>query len=186
MRPHPVIFCAFGGTRTHNLNVRNVVHYPLCYEGIMRIVLNIGRITQNLMKREYSAGGIVIKDGLVLMIRNAAMKDPAKAYWGFPKGHIEKGERSEEAAIREVREETRIRVRIETKLGDSQYIFSRSGERILKSVVYYLLKYVSGEVKPQEEEVLAVKWFDPEEALELLTFKKDREFLQKALKLHGR
>ncbi len=148
----------------------------------MRIVLKIGRIAQK-MKREYSAGGIVIKDGLVLMIRNAALKDPSKAYWGFPKGHVETGERNEEAALREVREETNIEVEIVKKLGDSQYVFSRSGEKILKQVVYYLLKYKWGAIQPQDEEVLEVKWFDPKEALTLLTFKKDRDFLEKALKI---
>ncbi len=137
------------------------------------------------MKREYSAGGIVLHEGKVLMIRNAALRDPSKAYWGFPKGHIEPGEKSEAAAIREIREETKIRTFIVAKLGESQYIFSRSGEKILKSVVYYLLRYRSGEIQPQELEVLEVKWFEPKEAMEVLTFKKDREFLERALKIHG-
>lgn len=135
------------------------------------------------MKREYSAGGIVVKDGLVLMIRNAALRDPSKAYWGFPKGHIEPGEKSGAAAVREIREETGIRTEIVNKLGESQYVFSRSGEKIFKVVVYYLFKYKWGEMKAQEKEVLEVKWFKPEEALEVLSFKKDKEFLEKAVKL---
>ena len=135
------------------------------------------------MRREYSAGGIVIKDGLVLLIKNAAMKNPAKAYWGFPKGHIDPGERDGEAAIRELKEETQIEAEVVTKLGESQYVFSRSGERIMKSVVYFLFKYISGEVVPQEHEVLEVNWFEPKEAEELLSFKKDKEFLRLALKL---
>lgn len=135
------------------------------------------------MKREYSAGGIVIKDGLVLLIKNAAMKNPAKAYWGFPKGHIDPGEKSGEAALRELEEETQIRAEIITKLGESLYVFSRSGQRIQKAVVYYLFKYISGEIMPQEHEVLEVKWFTPEEAGEILSFKKDKDFLKLALKL---
>lgn len=135
------------------------------------------------MRREYSAGGIVIKDGLVLLIKNAAMKNPAKAYWGFPKGHIDPGERDGEAAIRELKEETQIEAEVVTKLGESQYVFSRSGERIAKSVVYFLFKYISGDVVPQEHEVLEVNWFEPKEAEELLSFKKDKEFLKLALKL---
>lgn len=119
------------------------------------------------------------------MIKNAAMKDPNKAYWGFPKGHIDKGEKSDQAALREIKEETQIEAEIVTKLGDSQYVFTRSGEKIFKVVVYYLLKYISGEIKPQEREVLEVKWFDPEEAMGLLSFKKDKEFLEKALKLNS-
>jgi len=134
------------------------------------------------MKREYSAGGIVINNGKVLMIKNAALRDPKKAYWGFPKGHIDPGENSRDAALREIKEETKIEAEIVGKLGDSQYVFTRSGEKIFKLVVYYLLRYLSGEIKPQELEVLEVKWFDPEEAMERLSFKKDKEFLVKALK----
>jgi len=134
------------------------------------------------MKREYSAGGIVLNKGKVLMIKNAALRDPKKAYWGFPKGHIDRGEKSNVAALREIREETKIEAEIVKKLGDSQYIFTRSGEKVFKQVVYYLLKYKSGEIQPQELEVLEVKWFEPEEAMELLSFKKDQEFLVKALK----
>lgn len=137
------------------------------------------------MKREYSAGGIVLNNGQVLLIKNAAMRDPNKAYWGFPKGHINEGEKSNEAALREITEETGIMAEVVKKLGDSQYVFTRSGEKVFKQVVYYLLKYISGEIRPQESEVLEVRWFDPEEAMELLSFKKDKEFLQKALKFNG-
>jgi 8-oxo-dGTP pyrophosphatase MutT (NUDIX family) len=138
------------------------------------------------MKREYSAGGIVLNNGKVLMIKNAALRDPKKAYWGFPKGHINPGESSRDAALREIKEETRITAEIMGKLGESQYVFSRSGERIVKHVDYYLLRYKSGNEEAQELEVLEVKWFDPKEAMELLSFKKDQEFLQQALKIfHG-
>ena len=134
------------------------------------------------MKREFSAGGIVIKSGKVLLIKNAALRDPKKAYWGFPKGHIDKGEKSTAAALREIKEETGIEAEIVKKLGDSQYVFTRSGEKVFKQVVYYLLRYKSGDMQPQELEVLEVKWFDPGEAMDLLTFKKDKGMLRLALK----
>lgn len=133
------------------------------------------------MAREFSAGGIVINNGKVLMIKNAALRDPKKAYWGFPKGHIEPGESSKNAAVREVEEETKIKVEVLSKLGESQYVFTRSGEHIVKHVDYFLLKYISGEEAAQELEVLEVKWFDPEEAMEVLSFKKDKEMLKLAL-----
>jgi 8-oxo-dGTP pyrophosphatase MutT (NUDIX family) len=141
------------------------------------------------MKREYSAGGIVLRQAQdklswkVLLIKNAALRDPKKAYWGFPKGHIDPGESSRDAALREVKEETKITAEIMGKLGESQYVFTRSGERIVKHVDYYLLKYKSGDEEAQELEVLEVRWFDPKEAMELLSFKKDQEFLQRALKM---
>lgn len=134
------------------------------------------------MKREFSAGGIVLKDGKVLLIKNAAMRDPKKAYWGFPKGHIQEGEKSEEAAVREIKEETGIETEIVKKLGDSRYVFTKEGQKVFKVVVYFLLRYVSGEPKPQELEVLALGWFEQKEALTMLSFKKDQEFLQKAIK----
>lgn len=137
------------------------------------------------MKREFSAGGIVIKNGKVLLIKNAALRDPNKAYWGFPKGHINPGEKSEAAALREIKEETGIEVEIVKKLGDSRYIFTKDGEKIFKVVVYFLFEYVSGDLKAQDLEVLEVKWADPEEAMEKLSFTKDKEFLQKALEING-
>ncbi|MBI2593756.1 NUDIX domain-containing protein, partial [Candidatus Daviesbacteria bacterium] len=88
------------------------------------------------MKREFSAGGIVLKDGKVLLIKNAAMRDPKKAYWGFPKGHIQEGEKSEEAAVREIKEETGIETEIVKKLGDSRYVFTKEGQKVFKVVVY--------------------------------------------------
>ncbi|HLC87790.1 MAG TPA: NUDIX hydrolase [Patescibacteria group bacterium] len=130
------------------------------------------------MTREFSAGGIVFKDGQVLLIKNAALRDPKKAYWGFPKGHIKEREKSEEAAIREIKEETGIEVEIIKKLGDSRYVFTnKQKEKVFKVVVYFLMKYVSGETKPQDLEVLEVKWFDPAQAMELLSFKKDKDML---------
>lgn len=137
------------------------------------------------MKREFSAGGIVLRQAQdksweVLLIKNAAMRDPKKAYWGFPKGHINIGEKSEEAAAREIKEETGIEVEIVKKLGDSRYVFSKNGEKVFKVVVYFQLKYISGEIKPQDLEVLEVKWVDKEEALKLLSFKKDKEMLERA------
>lgn len=135
------------------------------------------------MLREFSAGGIIINDsGQVLLIKNAALRDPKKAYWGFPKGHINSGEKSKEAALREIKEETNIEAKVIKRLGDSRYIFTRDGKKVFKVVVYFLLRYVSGDLKPQDLEVLELNWYEPEEALKLLSFKKDQEFLEKALK----
>lgn len=133
------------------------------------------------MVREFSAGGIVLKDSKVLLIKNAAMRDPKKAYWGFPKGHINPGEKSEEAALREIKEETGIEARIVKKLGDSRYVFTKEGEKVFKVVVFFILEYVSGEIVPQELEVLDVGWYEADEALKMLSFKKDKEFLQQVI-----
>lgn len=130
------------------------------------------------MKREYSAGGIVLKGNQVLLIKNAALRDPSKAYWGFPKGHIDEGEKAEETAVREISEETGIAAEIVKKLGESSYIFTKEGEKISKSVTYFLLVYTGGQIKAQDLEVLEAGWYGMKEALEMLSFKKDIEFLQ--------
>lgn len=130
------------------------------------------------MKREYSAGGIVLKGNQVLLIKNAALRDPSKAYWGFPKGHIDEGEKAEETAVREISEETGIAAEIVKKLGESSYIFTKEGEKISKSVTYFLLVYTGGQIKAQDLEVLGAGWYGMKEALEMLSFKKDIEFLQ--------
>lgn len=135
------------------------------------------------MTREFSAGGIIFNNRReVLIINNAALRDPAKSYWGFPKGHIEKGESSENAALREVEEETGLKTEIIQKLGDSRYVYVKSKERIFKVVVYFLMKHIAGKAVPQKGELLGIKWCKPEKALERLSFPKDKEFLKKALK----
>jgi 8-oxo-dGTP pyrophosphatase MutT (NUDIX family) len=138
------------------------------------------------MKREFSAGGIIFnKQGQVLLIRNMAMRDPKKSYWGFPKGHIQEGESSQEAAVREVKEETGVEVSVIKKIGDSRYVFTlpATGEKIFKVVVMFAMNYEAGEVKFQEEELLDAKWFTPEDAMVLLSFSKDKEMFKKALEI---
>lgn len=134
------------------------------------------------MKREFSAGGIVLnKLNQVLLIKNIALRDPQKSYWGFPKGHIDPGEKSAQAAIREVKEETGIEAKIAKKLGDSRYIYTRDREKIFKVVVMFLMEDIGGVPSAQLEEVQEVGWFNVEEALEKLSFKKDVLFLKQAL-----
>jgi 8-oxo-dGTP diphosphatase len=136
------------------------------------------------MKREFSAGGIVFnKNREVLLINNAAMRDPKKSYWGFPKGHINEGESSKDAAIREVKEETGIEVDVIEKIGDSKYVFTVSGEKIFKVVIMFLMRYASGEIKIQEEELLGAEWVSVEDAQKKLSFPKDRQLLGKAVEL---
>lgn len=130
------------------------------------------------MKKEFSAGGIVLKGNKVLLIKNAALRDPNKAYWGFPKGHINEGESAEDAAVREIKEETGVEAEIVKKLGESAYVFTKEGEQIAKTVTYFLLVYTGGDIKAQDLEVLETGWYGLKEALGMLSFKKDQEFLQ--------
>lgn len=131
------------------------------------------------LKREFSAGGIVFNDdGQVLLIQSEK-----NSYWVFPKGHIEEGQTGKEAAIREVKEEGGVEAEIVNKAGDSRYIYTLHGERIFKVVVFYLMKYISGDPKDHDWEVKDAKWFGPQEALKTLKFSKDKELLQNALEM---
>lgn len=139
------------------------------------------------MKSEYSAGGIVYdqqSDGLkILVIQNSKINHPNVKHWGFPKGHLEPGETADQAALREVAEETAVTAIIESKIGDSKYVFTREGQRIFKRVSIFLMKYQSGELQKQVEEISEVRWVTPEEAMSQLTFSNDKKLLKQALKL---
>ncbi len=134
--------------------------------------------------REFSSGGIVFNDkGDVLLTRAGSLRDKTQFHWKFPKGHVDPGETTKEAAVREVHEEAGVKAKIIEKVGDSKYAFPMHGERIFKIVTYFLMDYVSGKIKPQEGEIQEVRWVAPEEALKMLSFSPDRELLKKALEM---
>ena len=138
------------------------------------------------MIEEYSAGGIIFKDPgeqlKILLIKNAALRDPTKAYWGFPKGHLEQNESAEQAAVREVKEETGLDVELIEKIDDEHYIFTHPQKgKISKKVTLFLMRHLGGEEKALETELLELGWFSADDALELLSFKTDQTLLKKAL-----
>lgn len=139
------------------------------------------------LKREFSAGGIVFNNkGQVLLIQNASIKDHKIQYWGFPKGNIEPGQTSRDAALREVQEEGGIKAQIVDKVGDAKYVYTRDGNRIFKVVTIYLMKYKFGDLRDHDHEVLDAKWFNPEEALRILSFSHDKQLLRKAREMLDR
>ena len=139
------------------------------------------------MRREFSAGGIVFNNGQVLLVQTksyrAYHKNGNSRYWGFPKGHIEKGQTTKEAALREVIEEGGVEAEIIEKIDDSKYMYIREGEKIFKVVIFFLMKYISGDIKDHDTEVEDVGWFIPEEVMEKLSFSQDKTLFLKALKL---
>ena len=131
------------------------------------------------MKREFSAGGITFNEqGQVLLTKHSQNK-----HWSFPKGLIDLGQTTEEAALREVKEEGGIEAEIVDKVGYSKYVYTLKGERIFKVVTYFLMKYVSGDPKDHDFEVEEANWYEPEEALKQLTFSQDKELFKKALEM---
>lgn len=128
------------------------------------------------MKREFSAGGIVFNNGKVLLTKHSQNK-----HWSFPKGLIDPGQTSEEAALREVKEEGGVEAEVIDKVGYSKYIYTHNDEKIFKIVTYFLMKYVSGDIKDHDWEVEESGWYQPEAALKQLTFSQDKALLKQAL-----
>ncbi|MBI3103526.1 NUDIX hydrolase [Candidatus Daviesbacteria bacterium] len=134
------------------------------------------------MKREFSAGGIVFNEaGQVLLTKHSQ-----NHHWSFPKGLIDPGQTSEQAALREVKEEGGVEAQILGKVGYSKYVYSHKGEKIFKVVTYFLMKYLSGDPKDHDWEVEEAGWFEVDEALKQLTFSQDKALFKKALQIYGK
>jgi len=102
--------------------------------------------------------------------------------WQLPKGHIEAGETPEQAAVREVAEETGVTGRVLAPLSAVEYWYNERGQRrIHKQVAYYLLSYTSGSTADFDaSEVSGADWFDWDEGIAKLSFDNERKVVQQA------
>ena len=126
------------------------------------------------MNYEKSCGAIVVDDGRVLLVKHNA------GHWDFPKGHVEEGETEFETAIREVKEETNIDIKIEK---ENRYISEYSPkEDVMKTVIYFLGEKIGGEDKPQIEEVSDVEWVDVNKAVERITHQRSKDIMMQVIK----
>ena len=136
---------------------------------------------------EVSAGGLVVdKTGTKgLLIGRLDPKDASheRLLWSLPKGHIESGESPEEAAVREVAEETGIKSEITRSLGVIDFWFMASGKRIHKTVHHFLFTEVGGKLAPQVTEVDDVAWFPIDEIVSNLAYPDERKLIAKSGKL---
>ncbi len=139
-------------------------------------------------KREISAGGIVYKkqDGQVFILMiNPKSRDfgPPEDYWTFPKGKQDKeGEDLKQVAVREVREEGGVNAQIEEELGYVKYFRNWEGDKAIKFVTFFLMKYLDGDPADHDEEVAEAGWFELSEAEGKLKFNTDKEVFEKAKK----
>ena len=128
-----------------------------------------------------SAGGVVVRpsaDGweTVLAARRTRAGD---LVWGLAKGQIERDESPETAALREVEEETGIRAVIRSPLEDVSYWFVWGGERVKKTVHFFLMDAVGGDVSAHDAEMEDVRWFPVDEAISLAGFDSERRLLER-------
>ena len=134
-------------------------------------------------RRELSAGGVVYRQSAgaieVALIRTGKR-------WGLPKGHVERGEGIQEAACREVLEETGLEGEVIAKLGEISYRYAykkADGDlvRVFKRVHFYLLHWSRGEAGGRDYEVDEARWFPVAEALSKLTYPTEQKMVRQAI-----
>jgi 8-oxo-dGTP pyrophosphatase MutT (NUDIX family) len=137
-------------------------------------------MTRARAQRETSAGGVVYRleaeTPFFLLIRDSY------ANWGFPKGHLEPGERAEDAALREVREETGLHeLGIRGAIDTIDWYFRFRGRLIHKVCHFFLMETTQTETAPQRAEgITACRWVAFGEATEAISYGNAREVLRHA------
>ncbi len=132
-------------------------------------------------EREVSAGGVVVRDGEVLVIVPTRRAADGSLVLGLPKGHIDAGETMEQAATREVREETGVTAEPVAELGETRYWYTHKGRRVRKAVLFFLFRYIDGDPADHDEEVIEARWMGIEEAQGALSYPGEREMVGRAL-----
>ena len=130
-------------------------------------------------RNEHSSGGAVIsfREGEPFV---ALIATRGRTRWGLPKGAVSEGETSEQAAIREVQEETGLDATIVKPLDTIEYFFRAGGSLIHKKVDFYLMNFTRGELVPQLSEVDDVEWVALAEAIQRASFDSERKLLEQA------
>lgn len=132
-------------------------------------------------KAEFSAGGVVVRDGEVVVIVPVKRGPNGERVLGLPKGHPEPGESALEAAVREVREEAGVSGRLIGSLGQISYVYERRGRTIPKRVEFFLFEYESGDPRDHDHEIEEAQWMPLSAAAVSLTFESEREIVKRAM-----
>jgi 8-oxo-dGTP pyrophosphatase MutT (NUDIX family) len=130
---------------------------------------------------EFSAGGVVVRDGEVVVIVPVKRGPNGARVLGLPKGHPDGDETPEQAATREVREETGLDAELLGKLGDVSYVYERKGKPAPKRVTFFLFEYRSGDVADHDDEIEEARWMPLGRAAGELTYAGEREMVIRAM-----
>jgi 8-oxo-dGTP pyrophosphatase MutT (NUDIX family) len=128
-------------------------------------------------EREVSYGGVVVRGDDVIVI----VPRGRRRVLGLPKGGANAGERPEQTAAREVREETGANVTVRERLGQVDYTYRRGGRPINKTVHFYLCEFEDGDTADHDHEVDDARWIPLHEARTSLSYAGERELIERAL-----
>ena len=129
-------------------------------------------------KVDFAAGGIVFYNNLIVIVKNKRHgEDSDNSFWGYPKGHLEDGEKPSDAALREVYEETGFKVKLanDTPIAESRYEITLENEVINKTVWFYEMEVIKAFDKEPDNEIDELAVLGYEDALNLLTFEEDKK-----------
>jgi 8-oxo-dGTP pyrophosphatase MutT (NUDIX family) len=131
------------------------------------------------IKRDEAAGGVVARldaDGLAVVL--IASERYGTLRWSLPKGHFKKSESTEQAALREVTEETGLTTEIVATLETIDYWFVEKHVRYHKFVHYFLMRPVGGRFEDHDDEVVDVRWYPIADALRHMAYPNERAMLE--------
>ena len=136
-------------------------------------------------REDFSAGGVVVDgDRMVAIVPVKRAADGSKVL-GLPKGHPDGQETAEQAAAREVSEETGVVARLISDLGDVEYHYERKGRRVHKVVRFFLFEYEDGDVADHDHEIERAEWIALEDGVRRLTYEGEREMVRRAMSLRN-
>ena len=131
---------------------------------------------------DFAAGGVVLLEKKILLVKNKKgdSTEDISPWWGYPKGHLEEGEKPVDAAVREVFEETGFEVKAKKNkpIAESRYEISHAGKKVQKTVWFYEMEVIEPFKNEPDEEIEEIALIDFESALALLTHEEDKKILK--------